>query len=82
MASLGYDAERWQLSGLLRGGTNERGVPGPYGSDPNDTYSGVDTVSRNDNETLAAGASASWRLSQAMQVRGAVHLCQPRQHIT
>lgn len=71
MASLGYDAERWQLSGLLRGGRNERGVPGPYGSDPNDTYSGVDTISRNDNETLAAGASASWRPTQAMQVRGA-----------
>jgi len=30
----------------------------------------VDRVSRNDNETLAAGASAAWRLREAYQVRG------------
>ena len=58
MGSLGYQSERLQLSGLVRAGSNERGVPGPYGSDPNDTYAGVDRVSRNDNETLAAGAAA------------------------
>lgn len=72
MTSLGYEGDRWQLTGLLRAGRNERGVPGPFGSDPNDTYSGVDTVSRNDNETVAAGASLTWRLAQAVQARGAV----------
>lgn len=70
MGSLGYQSDRLQLSGLLRGGRNERGVPGPYGSDPNDTYGGVDRVSRNDNETLAAGAAAAWRLRDALQARG------------
>ena len=70
MGSLGYQTDRWQLTGLVRGGRNERGVPGPYGSDPNDTYGGVDTVSRNDNETLAAGASAAVRLATAFQARG------------
>lgn len=70
MGSVGYQSERLQVSGLLRGGRNERGVPGPYGSDPNDTFSGVDRVSRNDNETLAAGASAAWLVQQAVQVRG------------
>lgn len=72
MGSLGFLTDRWQFTGLLRGGRNERGVPGPYGSDPNRTYDGVDTVSRNDNETLAAGASAAWRLAPALQLRGAV----------
>lgn len=70
MGSLGYLTDRWQLTGLIRGGRNERGVPGPFGSDPNDTYTGVDTVSRNDNETLAAGASAAWRFAPAFQARG------------
>ncbi|BCS31646.1 catecholate siderophore receptor CirA [Luteitalea sp. TBR-22] len=72
--SLGYQGDRLLLSGLLRAGDNTRGVPGPYGSDPNDTYAGVDRVSRNDNRTLAAGASATWRLRPAAQVRGAFSL--------
>jgi len=72
MGSLAYQADRWQLSGLVRAGRNERGVPGPYGSDPNDTYAGVDRVSRNDNDTLAVGASAAWRLRQAFQLRGSL----------
>ena len=71
MGSLGYLTDRWQFTGLIRGGQNERGVPGPYGSDPNDTYAAVDTVSRNDNDTLAAGASAAWRFAPAFQARGA-----------
>lgn len=72
MGSLGYQTDRWQLTGIVRGGKNERGVPGPFGSDPNDTYASVDTVSRNDNETLAAGASAAWRIAPAFQARGSV----------
>lgn len=49
-------------------GTSERGYPGPYGSDPNDTYPGVDRVSRGRNETrggsgmLAITPSARWRV--------------------
>jgi outer membrane cobalamin receptor len=70
-ASLGYQGDRLLLTGLFRAGDNTRGVPGPYGSDPNDTYTGVDRVSRNDNQTLAAGASATWRLRPAAQIRGA-----------
>lgn len=70
-ASLGYQGDRLLMTGLFRVGDNTRGVPGPYGSDPNDTYAGVDRVSRNDNRTLAAGASATWRLRPSAQVRGA-----------
>ncbi len=42
----------------LRGGRNERGFPGPYGSDPEGLYGGIDTVSRGTNEDLAAGLTA------------------------
>lgn len=68
-ASLGYHGEALQVTGLLRHGRNERGVPGPFGSDPNGTYPGVDRVSRGENETLAAGTSLSYRLRPAMQLR-------------
>jgi outer membrane cobalamin receptor len=70
MGSVGYLTDRLQVTGVIRAGRNERGVPGPYGSDPNDTYASVDTVSRNDNDTVAAGASAAWRLAPAFQARG------------
>ncbi len=71
-ASLGYQSARVDATGLLRVGRNARGVPGPFGSDPNGTYAGVDRVSRNDNETVAAGGSATWRLRPAAQLRGSV----------
>ena len=71
-ASLGYQTARLQLSGLVRVGRNDRGVPGPYGSDPNGTFSGVDLVSRGDNDTAAAGASVSYALRPTTQVRGSV----------
>lgn len=71
------------VSGAIAGGArarvsarwniNERGFPGPFGSDPGGTYSGVDTVSRGENQhglaragadaiggRLAHQASASW----------------------
>ncbi|MGI8672842.1 MAG: TonB-dependent receptor [Luteitalea sp.] len=71
-ASLGYQGEALQVTGLLRYGRNDRGVPGPFGSDPGLTYSGVDRTSRGENETLAAGSSLTWRLQPSLQVRGAV----------
>ena len=55
-ASLGWSdtpARRIRLS--LQGGRNERGVPGPYGSDPAGLYGGIDTISRGTNENLGAG---------------------------
>ena len=41
----------------FRYGTNERGFPGAWGSDPGGTYPGVDTVSRgtNDNQVFSVG---------------------------
>src|SRR5690606_39720914 len=67
--SLGYDTRRWQATALVRGGTNTRGVPGPYGSDPGGTFSGVDRISRGDNDTLAVGGSASYLAADGGQLR-------------
>lgn len=45
----GRIAARWNV--------NERGVPGPYGSNPAGNYAGLDTVSRGLNDTGIAHAS-------------------------
>lgn len=45
--SLGYSkSPRRQLFFHFFGDSNNAGAPGPYGSDPNGTFSGLDTISR------------------------------------
>src|SRR5690606_36389510 len=46
---------------VVRGGHNERGFPGPYGSDPLGLYGGLDTVSRGVNHHASIAASALLR---------------------
>jgi outer membrane cobalamin receptor len=43
----------------LRGGRDERGNPGPFGSDPMGLYGGIDTVSRGFNTPRGIAASAT-----------------------
>jgi outer membrane cobalamin receptor len=58
-ASLGWsDRPSRSIRIDLRAGRNERGNPGPYGSDPLGLYGGLDTVSRGTNRTQEIGASA------------------------
>jgi outer membrane cobalamin receptor len=45
-ASVGYNQSRRQLSFRFFGNANDAGAPGPYGSDPAGTFTGIDTVSR------------------------------------
>ena len=47
------------IRSTFRYGTNERGFPGPWGSNPGGTYGGVDTVSRgtNDNRIFSVGVT-------------------------
>lgn len=60
-ASLGWsDRPGRRLRIDLRSGHNERGVPGPYGSDPLGLYSGIDRISRGINDTYEAGATADF----------------------
>jgi outer membrane cobalamin receptor len=50
------------VQGSVRYATDERGSPGPFGSDPGGTYGGIDTVSRGFNDrwlmSIAGNASA------------------------
>ena len=50
------------IQGSVRYATDERGAPGPFGSDPGGTYSGIDTVSRGLDDrwllTIAGNATA------------------------
>ena len=49
---------RWRSQSLFAFGdfdSNNVGEPGPYGSDPNHDYSGIDTISRSKNNTSTYG---------------------------
>lgn len=50
----------------LRGGRNERGFPGPYGSDPDGLYSGLDTISRGTNHHASVAGTADLRAGRVM----------------
>ena len=58
----GWATRRTQIRGNIRLGTNERGVPGPYGADPGGTFAGVDTISRGANNTwlVSTDATHAW----------------------
>jgi outer membrane cobalamin receptor len=54
-----WRAPRVEIAATLRGGSNERGFPGPYGADPGGTFQGVDRVSRGVTDTWGAGVNGS-----------------------
>jgi outer membrane cobalamin receptor len=64
----GYVSPRLQVRASVRGGGSERGYPGPFGSDPNGTYGGIDLVSRGNNRWLGAGARAEVRVSPRLAI--------------
>lgn len=80
------DYERWTFAaGLgwsraagvdLRGDVHytddERGFPGPFGSDPGGTFSGLDTVSRGSNERWLAAVSGALRAGPRVRLTGQV----------
>jgi len=51
----------------IRGGQNEGGNPGPYGSDPLGRFFGIDTESRGRNTTVEVGASALFGGTSALR---------------
>ena len=59
-----------ELGGDAHLSRSERGFPGPYGSDPNHTFGGVDRIARgvNDRRQLGAQALHFWP-GQTQQVR-------------
>ena len=64
---------RASLRGDVRYSKDERGFPGPFGSDPGGTYSGVDTVSRGRNERLLASFGSSFQAGPARVNAEATH---------
>jgi outer membrane cobalamin receptor len=52
----------------VNAGATERGFPGPFGSDPNGTYAGIDLVSRGWNDWTNVAGSVTFAVSGA-QVR-------------
>ena len=72
-ASIGWsDRTDRRVRADVRLGRDERGNPGPYGSDPAGFSDGVDTISRGTNRTRALGGSVTLgdpaRFRQLMQV--------------
>jgi len=51
----------------VRGGRNEGGFPGPYGSDPLQRYGGVDTLARGTNTLGEFGASAQFGSASSLR---------------
>jgi vitamin B12 transporter len=51
---------------------DERGAPGPFGSDPGGTYGGVDTIARGDNDRWLAAISAATASNARVRAQGTV----------
>ena len=51
---------------------DERGAPGPFGSDPGGTYDGVNTVARGDNDRWLAAISAATASNARVRAQGIV----------
>jgi outer membrane receptor protein involved in Fe transport len=60
------------VRGSVRAGSQERGFPGPFGSDPGQTYSGVDLVSRGSTDSRALALTATQDLGVRTRLRGQV----------
>jgi outer membrane cobalamin receptor len=52
-----------------RYGTNERGNPGPFGSDPIGAFTGIDRVSRGTNRTGAGAAAFTYDVTPSLTMR-------------
>jgi outer membrane cobalamin receptor len=52
---------------------DDRGFPGPFGSDPGGTYGGIDTVARGKNERLLTSVAGSFRAGRAIVTGDVTH---------
>ena len=71
-ASLGWQpSPEARIRATARALESERGAPGPYGSDPGDTFPGVDTFARgrNDHRQIGVSADHPWGGGLADRVR-------------
>jgi outer membrane cobalamin receptor len=72
--NLGYNQARRQLSFQFFGNANDAGAPGPYGSDPAGTFTGIDTVSRGKQNLFGYQAGYTEQFSSHWRQVTAVNL--------
>ena len=68
-ASLGWRSSASWLRGDVRHGVDERGFPGPFGSNPAGNYGGIDTTSRGENSRTQAGLAWSSLFSARVRLQ-------------
>ena len=68
--SLGWRQGRSSIQGRVQQATDERGFPGPFGTNPIGAYEGIDTASRGNNDRTIASATATFPVTA--RVRGLV----------
>jgi outer membrane receptor protein involved in Fe transport len=56
---LGWQRGASRVTGRARYSANERGFPGPFGSDPGGTFSGIDRISRGTDDRWIASVAAT-----------------------
>ena len=69
-ASAGWQRGASWVRGNLHRAVDERGFPGPFGSNPIGAYDGIDTVSRGDNTRTVGGVAFFTPLSERIRLRG------------
>ena len=69
-ASAGWRRGGSWVRGDLRHAVDQRGFPGPFGSNPAGIYTGIDLVSRGDNTRTVGGVSFFTPLSTRLGLRG------------
>jgi outer membrane cobalamin receptor len=75
--SAGWRSADFSIRGYVSHGTDERGAPGPFGTNPIGAYEEIDLLSRGSNQRTAASASASLTVSSRVRlefVSGFSHL--------
>ena len=68
-ASLGWRSSASWLRGDARYTADERGFPGPFGSNPIGAYEGIDLVSRGENARTQAGVAWSSQLTARVRLQ-------------
>ena len=58
-----------EISGVAQWSSSARGNPGPFGSDPNGTFFGIDAISRGTTDHRSGGVSWQHALTSAVRLR-------------
>jgi outer membrane cobalamin receptor len=68
-ASLGWRSGARSVRGDVRHSTDERGFPGPFGSNPIGVYEGIDTVARGTNDRTMASLALALPVSRRVRTQ-------------